>query len=161
VLITHLFYRLELRTRSLIHAAEDVISPLQEKLAKALDLDALEIVSRVETEKAGEWKYSKVFRHLFFTTGAAFVLGLMYVGAGVMTTVNDTAGTALFSASVLHEVLKAGFGLFLVLLGYDMLLRAPTISDPAKAVRWSLVVLGDASMIVGIVLICFVVLHTA
>jgi hypothetical protein len=76
--LSYVFYRLERRVRSLIHAAEHAIEPLEKELATVTQIPALEIVSRVRTPMPGTWVYSKVFRWLYASSGLAFVLGFLY-----------------------------------------------------------------------------------
>jgi len=138
-------YRMERRIRSLIHASEDAIGPLQDKLAEALEIDALRIIQRVEAGKPGEWKYSKVFRYVYCATGIAFVLGLLYVA---WAAVSSTPGNAAFNV-----VVQAVVGVFLVFCGYEMLFGLPQFAEPNRtqsAARYALLILGIFCVLAGI-----------
>jgi hypothetical protein len=79
VCICFFFYRIERRIRSLVHAAEEAMSPFEAEMALTLGSNSLKIVQSVETPRRGEWTYSKVFRWLYGSTAAAFLLGFVYV----------------------------------------------------------------------------------
>ena len=133
--VSYFFYRMERRIRSLLHAAEDAMAPLQERLATALNMQALRMVSRVDYGQPGEWKYSKVFRYLYIITAAAFVLGLIYV---LWVAVNTTPGATAF-----NFVIQAVLGVLFVFFGYEMMFGLPAISAPDRvqnATRWTLLV---------------------
>jgi len=146
---SYIFYRMELRIRSLIHAAEHAIQPLQDGLAKTLQIDELRIVSHVEVEKPGEWKYSKVFRYLYFYTGNAFVLGFLYVSWEGVT------GGPL--APAFNLILQTVMGVFLVVYGYEMLLTAQQQPKPTTQINRVFLILGAICVIVGITIICHLV----
>jgi hypothetical protein len=150
--ISYFFYRLERRIQSLVKAAEAAIEPLQESPARELGLESLQMVSLVEHGGAGEWKYSKVFRYLYLETGTAFVLGLLYV---CWAAFSHTPGAKAFDSA-----LQAVVGIFFVLCGHEMILgfSATSIADNVQtSTRWSLLVLGVACIIVGIVITCHLV----
>ena len=142
--ISYMFYRMERRIQSLIKAAERAIRPLEATLAAALDNDALRIVDHVEEGQVGEWKYSKVFRYLYFVTGSAFGLGFIYA---CWTAQVSATGTTAFGIAV-----QATLGIFFVACGYEMLFGTPrgTSSASAEIARlWSLVLLGWACILFG------------
>jgi hypothetical protein len=150
--VSYFFYRLERRIRSLVKAAEAAMLPLEDKLANALNVDALRIVSLVEDGRIGEWKYSKVFRYLYLASGIAFVLGLLYVSWAAFS---ETPGTAAFNV-----VVQAVLGVFLMLCGYEMLFsvpRSPNADQVRATTRWILLALGVVCIVVGIVVICHLV----
>lgn len=153
VFMSYLFYRIERRIRSLVHAAENALQPLQHRIAESLDVDDLQIVSHVEEAHPGEWKYSKVFRYLYLTTGMAFVLGLFYA---IWSTFSKTPDATAFKV-----VVQAVLGVFLIVVGHEMLvsLPKPDSQDNAKAVtRWSLIVLGIICVLSGVGTICHLVI---
>lgn len=142
--VSFYFYRMERRIRSLLHAAEDAIEPLEQDLASQLDNDALRIVQRVKTPGPGQWAYSKVFRSLYFTTGAAFILGLLYV---VWAAFRSTPASTEFKITV-----QATIGIALLFCSYEILsLERNDANTPhAIATRWSLLALGMSSGLSGI-----------
>lgn len=147
--ISFLFYRVERRIRSLLHAAEDAIDPLQERLARSIDLEAIRIVSRVEDGKPGEWKYSKVFRYLYFITGATFILGLLYVSWSAWS---ENPETKTFSI-----VVQAVLGIFFVLWGYEMISGLPRMLNADRSqitARWLMLAIGTICVVTGIVIAC-------
>jgi hypothetical protein len=150
--ISYFFYRMERRIRSLLHAAEDVIGPLQDRLSQSTGLEAIRIVSRVEDGEPGEWKYSKVFRYLYVTTGAAFVLGLLYVSWAAWSATPEVKNFPV----VVHAVLAT----FFILCGYEMLSglpRVPNVDCTQVVARWLMVVMGGVCIVLGIVIACHLV----
>jgi hypothetical protein len=149
---SYFLYRIERRIQSLLHAAEAAIGPLEDKLAQTVNIDALRIVSVVENEKAGEWKYSKVFRYLYFSTAAAFTLGLLYV---CWAAFSATQGAAEF-----RLVLEAVVGLSLIVCGYEIAIGLPSIPQPdqvERVRRWSMLALGIAAILSGVVIVLHLV----
>jgi hypothetical protein len=143
--ISLFFYRMERRIRSLVQAAECAMEPLEKELADCVGVDAVRLVSHVEEAKPGEWKYSKVFRYLYFTTAASFILGLWYV---VSAAVHSAPGATAFYFAV-----QATAGLFLTAIGYEMLISPPDTSAMAEArttTRWALVILGIICVLSGV-----------
>jgi len=152
IFLSYLFYRMERRIRTLIKAAEHAIEPLEEKLAEAVGVNALQIVSRVEESKIGEWKYSRVFRYLYLTTGLAFGAGLLYVTWAAFST---TPSEPAFNIAV-----QAMVGVFIMIAGYEMLISFPRIAPPDKvqtATRCCLAVLGAACLLSGLGILCHLV----
>jgi hypothetical protein len=76
--ISYIFYRLENRVRSLLHLAEDALKHLENELAELTSVPSVEVVSRAGSLIPGSWKYSKVFRFLYASTGTAFSMGVLY-----------------------------------------------------------------------------------
>jgi hypothetical protein len=152
MVVSFLFYRVERRIRSLIHAAEAAMKPLQSELAKSLENEALNLSQRVEELKAGEWKYSKVFKYLYVTTGASFSLGLLYA---TWTAFSTAPGAPAFNLAV-----AAMLAIFLVVCGYEMLVeRLHSSSDRASNfARWLQIVLGGVCVLVGVGIACHLVL---
>ncbi len=155
ICISMYFYRMERRVRSLIHASENAIGPLQAALSKQLGVEPLCIVSHVEDARAGEWKYSKVFRHLYFTTGITFVLGLLYSAWAAYNA--PGAATTTASAEPLKIVLRGILGAFLVFVGYEMIVGVPRRVESDSGVNvtrdWALLLLGIAGVVAGVVVI--------
>ncbi|QDV53512.1 hypothetical protein [Gimesia fumaroli] len=151
ICISIYFYRMERRVQSLIHASENAIGPLQELLAKQVQIDSIRIVSHVENPRPGEWKYSKVFRHLYFSTGCAFGLGLMYSAwaAYKAPSIASAANLAPFKF-VIHGIL----GVFLLFIGYEMIIGVPQkneLNSRRNCIKhWSLLLLGIVSATSGI-----------
>jgi len=114
VWLSYVFYRLERRVRSLLHAAEDAIAPLETELAAVTKIPALELVSRVKAPTAGTWVYSRVFRWLYASAGMAFALGVIY-------SVWKMASNAPVFAPAFYMVMQLVVGVFLGTLGIDLL----------------------------------------
>jgi len=148
------FYRMERRIRSLIHAAEGALGPLQDSLANTLNIPALRIVATVEAGNPGEWKYSKVFRYLYFTTALMFGLGLLYVSWDAF----KSAPTNEFKLT-----LEALIGTLMILCGYELLSGSsprPKVDDLDKIRRWAVLVFGIIFIVFGIsVFIHLVFIH--
>ena len=152
--VSFFFYRMDRRIRSLLHAAEYAMEPLEGQLAKQLKIDALSIVAGVRNPQRGEWLYSKVFRHLFFTTGAAFVLGLLYA---VWDAFSATPASVEFRI-VVHAVI----GIVLAFFGYEMLVSSPRTLDIARidlAREWALLIMGIVCVASGIGTLLLLVKH--
>lgn len=152
VCISIFFYRMERRIRSLIHASEDALVPLQAELAKTLEIDAIRIVAIVEREKRGEWKYSKVFRYLYFTTGTAFVFGLLYVVW--------SAATNVPAAKEFQVVVQAIVGAFFMLAGYELLASSSGDTSDEQFLacsKWTVLVIASISIVAGIVVLVHLV----
>jgi hypothetical protein len=150
--IAYFFYRMERRIRTLIHAAEDAIGPLQGELADRLQLEGMRIVTHVEANRPGEWKYSKVFRYLYSATGAGFILGFIFVA---WAAVNDTS-----AASAFNVIVQAVLGVILIFCGYEMLFGLQNLPNPDRvqvAARWALFTLGIAAILAGIAIVCHLV----
>lgn len=67
-IISNLFSRLDLRTRQLIVAGEDVLKELQLKIAKGTGIAEVEILKKVDKKTCGSMSYRKVIggvQHLF------------------------------------------------------------------------------------------------
>jgi hypothetical protein len=148
VLISFYFYRMERRIRTLLHAAEGVLEPLESKLAESLQVDALRIVAKVEDERPGEWKYSKVFRYLYLSTSVAFGVGLLYA---IWSVFSKIPGSTAFSATVESMV-----GILLIAAGYELQVSLSTskVDDGLQtAQRVSTLVSGIACVIGGLIVI--------
>ena len=145
VCLSFFFYRMERRIRSLVHASEEALIPLQAELAEMLGVDAVNMVAKVEDAKPGEWKYSRVFRCLYFTTGIAFLFGLIYVTWSWAMNVPQ--------ATEFKIIIQAILGIFIMFMGNDLLVSVP----PAKngeafqiASLWANFVIGGISFLVGL-----------
>lgn len=113
--ISYIFYRLENRVRSLIHLAEDALKPLENELAKLTSVAYVEIVSRAGRPlMPGSWKYSKVFRFLYASTGTAFTLGVLY-------SVWRLASKVPVFAPSFYLAMQLLVGFFLGILGFELL----------------------------------------
>jgi hypothetical protein len=160
---SYFFYRIERRIRSLLHAAEKAISPLQKRLADVLDIESLSIVDRVEEAQPGEWKYSKVFRYLYFTTGAAFALGLLYVGLEWTFPLSSAQFNTGSVPNTFSIVVQAVLGVFLLVCAYEMMFDMPSTSHKDcvfEARRWLFLIFGLACGIAGIATVYHLVFVT-
>src|SRR5580700_7057577 len=72
------FFRIERRVRGLLHAAEAALSPIEARIASETANPALRILEQAEKTAPDAWKYSKVFRILYFVIGVAFFAGAIY-----------------------------------------------------------------------------------
>lgn len=161
ICVSYYFYRMERRIQSLIHASEDAIGPLQQTLADKLNVDAIRIVAHVEHPGPGEWKYSRVFRLLFFTTGILFACGFAYALWAEFNT--PASGGGASSTEVLKIVLHGVLGVFLVLVGYEMLVgdsrRVEQKDAVTTATRWAFVGLGIGCILGGTVAILYLIFN--
>ena len=93
-----------------------------------------------------------MFRYLYATTGAAFVLGFLDV---VWAAASSTGATPEFKL-----VLQAVIGMMLIGFGYEMAVGLPIISRSdgvQAAARWSLLALGVLAILAGLGVICHLV----
>lgn len=72
------FWRLDVRTRELIKAAEQPLDQLQRRLAERLGVPGLALVAMVESPRQGRTSYSWVIRCLALVAGLAFAAGAIY-----------------------------------------------------------------------------------
>jgi hypothetical protein len=152
VSLTYCFYRVELRIRRLLHAAEDALKPLQEILANIVHVDGLSLVSRVEEGRPGEWKYSKVFRYMYFVTGMFFTFGLLYVWW--------LAAQKNPPATQFNILFQAVLGMFLMFAGYELLSESQRLAcrdASEKAAVWAFLFLGATCFTAGLFVICHLV----
>lgn len=80
-LVSLCFYRLERRTRQLVHLAEPVLLAFQRRLARDTGIPEFEIVGQAETQKVAFSSYGSIIRLMQWLVTGAFVTGA--VGAGV------------------------------------------------------------------------------
>jgi len=112
--ISYIFYRLENRVRSLLHLAEDALKPLENELAELTSVSCVKLVSRAGSLMPGSWKYSKVFRFLYASTGTAFTLGVLY-------SVWRLASKVPVFAPSFYLAMQLLVGFFLGILGFELL----------------------------------------
>jgi len=72
------FNRMERRTKQLVKAGEQALSPFQELLARSTDVDALRIVNHVETKENGSSSYSVVIDMIQRTVLLGFAVAALY-----------------------------------------------------------------------------------
>jgi len=153
--ICYLFYRFERRIRSLIHAAEDALKPLERNLAEQSGVDSLEIFRSVDQPKPGAWAYSKVFFYLYAISGIVFALGFLYACWAAIQT--KALGNGAF-----YACLEATIGVFLIFACYEMLThRHREIGQKAAdiTVPWIFIVVGSLSGLSGVVILIRLVLY--
>ena len=112
--LSYIFYRLDHRVRSLIHAAEAALIPLEKELARLTKVPSIEIVSRVRSPLPGGWVYSKVFRFLYGSIGTAFALVVLY-------SVWKLASNVPIFSRAFYVTIQLLIGVFLGILGFELL----------------------------------------
>jgi hypothetical protein len=143
------FYRIERRVRGLLHAAENALRPVEERLAAETGNKALRILKSVDQASPDAWKYSKVFRMLYLVVGLGFLAATLYsVGAQVALTPNTT--------DLFPRVLRLMSGVILLVFAFESLSgsAAPPVetqADPlTRLVRSTPLILGIAAGVAGI-----------
>lgn len=141
------FYMLELRVQFLIKAAERAMAPMQRKLAEKLENEHLKIVDVVEDGTVGMWKYSKVFRLLYMSTGVVFV-------AGVAFSITNSLNKAVDKEATTQIV----FAVLLMLFGSCWFYRLTSISQNhvSKFAQATVSIAANAAVLAGVLLILFV-----
>ena len=117
-ILSYIFWRLDNRVRSLIHAAEEALKPLEAELAKLTDIESLNIVAAMHPPQPGSWTYSKVFRFLYFSTGTVFLLGFLY---SIWRLTNSFPNLA----PAFYLVLQLFVGLVLAAIGFEIFPTKP------------------------------------
>jgi hypothetical protein len=112
--VSYIFYRLEMRVRSLIHAAENALEPLENDLAKLTHVPSIKVVSLVRSPQRGSWPYSKVFRLLYASAGTAFALAVLY-------SVWRLASKVPILAPAFYLAMQLLIGVFLGIFGFELL----------------------------------------
>jgi hypothetical protein len=77
-LVTGWFHRLEIRTKELVKAGEAAMEPLEGRLAEAVAVPALDIVSRVRGPGTEGTSYGTVLNTLYRTMLRASLFGVVY-----------------------------------------------------------------------------------
>ncbi|HEX8662927.1 MAG TPA: hypothetical protein VF744_02715 [Beijerinckiaceae bacterium] len=74
--VSYCFYQLDRRTRQLIHISEHVLNISLERLARELNIDAINLV-RLSDQKGSVWSYRQVFNAIFCLFGGLGVMGVL------------------------------------------------------------------------------------
>lgn len=118
-LVAYIFHRLDRRVRSLIHAAEDALRPIESLLAERTKNRDLRILDKVGSPVPGSWSYTKLYRYLFVVFGLAFSAGALYSTWRLVP--DDLGYAAAFGSSagvaIVVSLLLAGYELFLLTVG--------------------------------------------
>lgn len=143
VIVSLLFYKIERRIRSLIHASEAALKPLQRRLADLTTIEQLTLAEKVEEPSKDGWAYSRVFKYLYSSAGGVFAIAFIYSIIRVV----DPQPTCIATPAT-----KGALSVSLIAAGYITLINSPEhihANKTANIAFWAHQSLGAAILATG------------
>lgn len=153
VIIVLIFHRLENRVRDLIHAAEEMLKPLEKELVDLLEVPSIAVASRVCSPMPGSWTYSRAFKLLFGSSGLMFILGSLYSAWGIVSKGHLFEPAFYLTMQFAISIVLGLFG-FKLLRTKDADLKVGRLGTVRNA---TFIVLGVLTILIGLCMIIHLV----